>query len=247
MSDIFISYEKSDRRTAEMLAQKLVGYGWTTFWDRTIIAGQDWHAKIEEELTDARCVIVLWSRASIKSPFVRDEAREAMRLGVFVPVLIEDIEAPLGFRNIQAADLTNWAGTNSADFHRLITAISGIIGSGRLPNGQESAPRSPAPPIATAATVELGKSPPENQFIQVVCFVLGVLGTSFGMVGLLWMLGERPWVGVLASLAFMIIGLIGFYQSALKDRQNLVVFFVSVFGTSIIMLLMTGKALKSFW
>jgi hypothetical protein len=98
MSDIFISYEKSDRPTAEMLAQRLVGYGWSIFWDRTIIIGQDWHAKIEEELTNARCVVVLWSRTSVKSAFVRDEAQEAMRRRVLVPVLIGDVEplsAPL--------------------------------------------------------------------------------------------------------------------------------------------------------
>src|SRR5215469_13897924 len=140
MSDSFISYEKLDRPTAEMLAQKLLGYGWTTFWDRTIIIGQDWHERIEQELTSARCVVVLWSRASIKSGWVRDEAREAIRRGVCVPILIDNIEAPLGFRGIQAGDLTNWDGSASAEFHRLIADIRGMIGGGHEPKVETAPP-----------------------------------------------------------------------------------------------------------
>ena len=91
MSDIFISYASEDRPRAEMLAQTLEGRGWSTFWDRTIPSGKTWRETIVTELNGARCVIVLWSKASIKSGWVQEEADDANRRGVLVPVLIEDV------------------------------------------------------------------------------------------------------------------------------------------------------------
>jgi len=129
MSDIFISYEKSDLRYAEMLAHSFGVCGWTTFWDRTIPAGSAWRKTIGRELDSARCVVVLWSKASLDSDWVHEEADDARRRGILVPVLIEDIQAPIGFRTIQAGNLVNWDGTESTRaFRRLVTDIAVKIG-----------------------------------------------------------------------------------------------------------------------
>jgi hypothetical protein len=129
MSDIFISYEKSDLSQAKTLAQRLTGCGWTVFWDRKIPAGSTWRKTIGKELDAARCVVVLWSNASIDSGWVQEEADDAKRRGILVPVLIENIQPPIGFRSIQAGNLANWDGTESAEaFQTLITDITGLIG-----------------------------------------------------------------------------------------------------------------------
>jgi hypothetical protein len=146
MSDIFISYEKSDLPRAEMLARSLRGHGWTTFWDRTIPAGSTWRKTIGLELDGARCVVVLWSRASKESRWVHEEAEDALVRGILMPVLIENIQPPIGFRSIQAGNLANWDGTAAAPgFQKLLSDITGLIGPGRSLK-EEHAPRTPEPP-----------------------------------------------------------------------------------------------------
>jgi TIR domain-containing protein len=129
MSDIFISYASEDRHWAEMLAQTLEGRGWSAFWDRTIPIGKTWRETIGRELDGARCVIVLWSKTSIESGWVQEEADDANRRGILVPVLIENVQPPIGFRSIQAAHLENWNGTEPTQaFRRLIADITALIG-----------------------------------------------------------------------------------------------------------------------
>ena len=129
MSDIFISYASNDRPRAETFAHTLEGRGWSTFWDRTIPTGKTWRETIGRELQGARCVIVLWSKNSIESRWVQEEADDAQGRGVLVPILIENVQPPIGFRSIQAAHLENWNGTESTEaFRRLIADIAALIG-----------------------------------------------------------------------------------------------------------------------
>ena len=129
MRDIFISYAREDQPWAEMLAQTLEGRGWSTFWDRTIPIGKTWRETIGSELDGARCVIVLWSEISIESSWVQEEADDAKRRGVLVPILINNVQPPIGFRSIQAAHLENWDGTEQTQaFGTLIADIAALIG-----------------------------------------------------------------------------------------------------------------------
>ena len=129
MSDIFISYANEDRPWAEMLAQALRRKGWSTFWDRTIPFGMTWRQVIGRELADARCVMVLWSHTSIESIWVQEEADDGQRRAVLIPVLIEGVLPPIGFRSIQAADLSDWDGaTETSVFQRLVSDIARLIG-----------------------------------------------------------------------------------------------------------------------
>lgn len=51
----------------EMLAR----HGLTLWWDREIPLGKSFDQIIEEALEAARCVVVVWSKQSIKSKWVR--------------------------------------------------------------------------------------------------------------------------------------------------------------------------------
>jgi hypothetical protein len=108
MADIFVSYAREDEPRARVLTAALESRGWSVFWDRRIPDGKDFSAYIQEQLDAARCVVVLWSKASVASPFVRDEATEGLG-GRLVPALIEVVKQPLGFRQLQAADLRRLA------------------------------------------------------------------------------------------------------------------------------------------
>ena len=129
MSDIFLSYAREDFDQAKRLAGLLLELGWSVFWDFRILPGKDWQEELEIELNQAHCVIVLWSKQSIRSKFVRDEAREGLERNVLIPLLIEAVRPPLGFRGIQTADFIDWNGEAEAPvYQRLIKAISNHIG-----------------------------------------------------------------------------------------------------------------------
>ena len=108
MADIFISYASADRDRARVLADALATQGWSVWWDRTIPPGRQFDEVIEEELAAAGCVVVLWSKASVASSWVKTEAADARDRRILVPVLIEDVKLPLEFRRMQAADLSQW-------------------------------------------------------------------------------------------------------------------------------------------
>jgi hypothetical protein len=145
MADIFISYANEDRDTAARLAAHLESAGWRVWWDRRIPAGRTWRAVLAEALVDTRCMIVLWSENSVESPWVAEEAEEARRLGkTLVPVLIRRVEPPIGFRTIQAADLTHWDGSaDDAAVLQLVADLKSLIGTPR----EQSAERHEISPV----------------------------------------------------------------------------------------------------
>ncbi len=87
--------------------------GWSVWWDRTIPPGKEFDQVIEEALDAAKCVVVLWSKTSTASSWVKTEAAEAMRRKILVPALIDETKIPLEFRRLQAADLSQWQGEHS--------------------------------------------------------------------------------------------------------------------------------------
>jgi hypothetical protein len=99
------------------------------FWDRTIPGGKTWDEVIEEELDAANCVVVVWSKISIKSRWVRAEAEEGLHRNILVPVSIEDVKILLLFRPIQSVRLIHWEGdSNHPQFLKLITDLTPILG-----------------------------------------------------------------------------------------------------------------------
>ncbi|MET0502417.1 MAG: TIR domain-containing protein [Candidatus Binatia bacterium] len=128
MGDIFISYASADRERARMLADALARQGWSVWWDRTIPPGKEFDQVIEEALDAAKCVVVLWSKTSTASSWVKTEAAEAMRRKILVPALIDDVKIPLEFRRLQAADLSQWQGEDShPELEKFRRSIEGNI------------------------------------------------------------------------------------------------------------------------
>lgn len=124
MADIFLSYASTDRERAKQIAEALTSRGWSVWWDRNIPFGDNWDEIIEEQIDAARCIVVLWSQSSVKSTWVRNEAREAKTRGILIPALIEAVRPPLEFRHQQTANLVDWhPGAPQPEFDKLLAEL----------------------------------------------------------------------------------------------------------------------------
>ncbi len=110
MADIFISYASKDRDKAKALASALKHAGLSVWWDQRIDAGADFSEDIERELSTAKAVAVIWTDASIKSHWVKDEASFGQKNGTLVPLQFDASDPPLGFRQFQTVDFKQWDG-----------------------------------------------------------------------------------------------------------------------------------------
>ncbi|MGZ8209744.1 MAG: toll/interleukin-1 receptor domain-containing protein [Burkholderiales bacterium] len=134
MNDIFLSYASPDRAVAQQLADALESAGWSVWWDREIPYGKAFDQVIEAELNAARCVIVLWTRESVGSRWVKTEAAAAADRERLIPVLLDDVQMPFEFRRIQTAMLQGWTGERDhPEFARLLDSVRQMVGAPTAP------------------------------------------------------------------------------------------------------------------
>jgi hypothetical protein len=125
MSDIFISYESKDQLRIIPLVKALESKGWSVWLDEMILPGEVFANVIEKNIIAAKCVIVVWSKNSIYSQWVKTEARFGLKKKKLIPVLIDDVLIPFEFQSIQSANLINWQGASPhPEFEQLVKAIS---------------------------------------------------------------------------------------------------------------------------
>ena len=130
MSQIFLSYARDDVDPARQLADGLAQAGHDVWWDRHLHGGSRFDREIEEALGNAEAVVVLWSKASLDSAWVKDEAAEARDFERLVPVSIGSAKPPLGFRQFHTIDLGSWNGHGPPDaLEELLSAIDRTCGS----------------------------------------------------------------------------------------------------------------------
>jgi hypothetical protein len=122
--DVFIRAARKDKSCAGLIAHALEREGVSVWWDRNIAPGKSYDRVIEEALDLAKCIVLLWLNHSVASDWVKDEAQEGNRRGVFVPASIEDVKLPLGFRQFQTANLVGWNGDGDhPEFREVLSAV----------------------------------------------------------------------------------------------------------------------------
>jgi TolB-like protein len=110
MSDIFLSYNREDQQAAERFARAFEARGLSVWWDVALRSGEIYDEVTEAALRSAGAVVVLWSKKSVASRWVRSEATLAQRAGTLAPVMIEPCERPVMFELTQTTDLSRWKG-----------------------------------------------------------------------------------------------------------------------------------------
>jgi TolB-like protein len=152
MADIFLSYSRDDQATARRFAAGFEREGFTVWWDQTLRSGEAYDKVTERALEDAKAVVVLWSKASVDSRWVRAEATQAERYHTLMPVMIESCKRPIMFELTHTADLSSWKGDANdkawlafaGDVRRFVNA--GATGAAPL-----------VPPVAGGASKSMGR------------------------------------------------------------------------------------------
>lgn len=143
---LFLSYAHADEVRARRLATALQQAGYNVWWDALIEGGTAYAKTINRALETADVIIVLWSAASVESDWVRDEAalgRERKRL---VPLSLDRVKPPLGFRQYQFINFRRWRGRRGdPEFIALERAIA-------VAAGQEAPARSTRQPRISRRT-----------------------------------------------------------------------------------------------
>jgi len=124
VADIFVSYSRADKARVAPLVAAFEAQGWSVWWDPEITPGDEFDALIGAELEAARAVVVVWTRASVESRWVKGEARDAADRGVLVPVRFENARLPIDVRSIHTTELDDWGESReSAPFRALCAAL----------------------------------------------------------------------------------------------------------------------------
>lgn len=117
MPDIFISYSSKDIQYVRIIASYLESNGWDVWWDQNLNIGDDFQLKLNDRLIDSKAVVVLWTKNSVKSQWVRAEAVAAQRDMKLFPVRAGNLpyeEIPPPFNLIHAIDLNELEALTSA-------------------------------------------------------------------------------------------------------------------------------------
>lgn len=107
---VFVSYTVEDRARAAHVVRALRDAGMQTFWDQDLQPRSDFRVSLEDQIRKSDVTLVLWSRVSVRSHFVAEEAQLAKKLGRYLPVLLERVKPPLGLASDQFAWLDVWTG-----------------------------------------------------------------------------------------------------------------------------------------
>ncbi len=175
---IFVSYSRVDQARALPIIQLLQQAGFNTWWDGLLEGGERFSHITEDALNRAKAVVVLWSKTSVQSHWVHDEATRGRDRGILVPLSLDGAAPPLGFGQFQVIDLSR-AKMNAKDasIQQMLRKVEALHGEDRAQNNR-SLPTISAPTnrrtliIGGAATVLLGGG--------VTAWLMGLFGGGSG-------------------------------------------------------------------
>jgi hypothetical protein len=124
---VFVSYAHADRTRVEPLVKALAAR-FNVWWDKEIELGETWRWVLMQKLHSARCVVVVWTAASVNRDFVWSELDRVKERGILVPVKLDcKARIPLGFDQMQHLDLTFWTGRGTKPLQELFARVNRLL------------------------------------------------------------------------------------------------------------------------
>ena len=141
---VFVCHNSEDKLTAEKIAIEIIKAGHEAFFDKwDIRPGDSLIEKISEGISDSSYLLVVLSRNSVKSNWVKRELEIALSRQIadkaikVIPCLLEDCEIPVFLQPISYADFRGSFEHGIAELLPAIEKVDGIA-SGRLRIGDEA-------------------------------------------------------------------------------------------------------------
>lgn len=138
---VFLSYSRDDQKRAIQLIKAIEEAGYSVWWDGLLGGGERYFQRTQTALEAAKAVVVLWSRVSVGSHWVHDEATRGRNAGTLIPVSLDGTPPPLGFGQFQTIDLSHakLRGTDPA-VGAVVAAIGALLDT--KPRGPPKAAKS---------------------------------------------------------------------------------------------------------
>ncbi len=193
MPDIFLSYNREDQAKARLFADAFASEGFDVWWDTTLRAGEAYDEVTEKALREAGAVVVLWSKKSVASRWVRAEATIANRQKTLVPAMIEACERPIMFELTQTAELSHWAGDRSDPSWRAFLAD---VRQHLAQNSYPLQAKTPGPVGEVPSIQEVYLAAKSKQSLNRRALIGGgAAGISLVGTGLIWWLNRKDQQG----------------------------------------------------
>ena len=177
------------------MAKALEAEGYSVWWDRDLRAGEEFDNVIDKHIKQSKAIVVVWSDTSINSNWVKEEAEDGVEENKLVPVLIDQVTIPRGFRRIQAAELQDSSANpvQSNNWSVFLESIRNLAGEGQGAEagaaemaalGVSSPVEPPAPHLATSdASKPFWKRPIGMVSAALVALIVGVLAFQLSDFG----------------------------------------------------------------
>lgn len=124
-STVFFSYSREDQARAIPIIGLIQDAGFSTWWDGMLEGGERFSRSTEEALDRAKAVVVLWSKTSVQSHWVHDEATRGRDRGILIPLSLDGTEPPLGFGQFQVINLAqSKMDSSDTEILRMLRAIA---------------------------------------------------------------------------------------------------------------------------
>ena len=165
MARIFLSYAREDIAAAQAFAAELERSGHEVWWDHRLRAGSRFSWDIDAALKGSEAVVVLWSKASVESAWVQDEAAEGLEGSRLVPVALDGTRPPLGFRQYHAVDMRDWSKKGAA-FDQLTSAIEAKVSGTAVSTPPAPREAAPAQPVICVLPFANKSGDPEQDYFS---------------------------------------------------------------------------------
>jgi adenylate cyclase len=140
VAGVFISHGRSAETKVRQAVAALRRSGFEAWSDAELPPHRDFTKVIEEQLTSADVVLVLWSGPAAESQWVRAEADFARERRKLVQATLDGTIPPMPFNQIHCANLTGWrGGATDAQWLKVIESISQLTADGATPSEPQSA------------------------------------------------------------------------------------------------------------